>query len=362
MEARKFMKQHKDTEVDDRFGMLTVVAYAGRIKYSNNNNRKHWIYKCDCGQEKICNDSLLKKGAIKSCGCLKISKNKNRKRHIINFVQWCNKNIDKDIYQIWDYQNNIFKPDEIDCSDLEQNIYALCPIHGSYSKKLKRFFDNADCSTCIRVKNNENILAIKYPKIQDIWSDKNNFTPYDITYNSSKKIWLKCSNNRHNDYNQYIRNAIRSDCECPLCVKERKISKAQIFVNNYLNELGYDVLHEYDCNIIAINPKTGRLMPYDNEIAELKLIIEVNGVQHYQEKSSWNVLNAKQNNISLKESLTQQKYRDNFKKQYAIDNGYNFIEIPYWHIYNNSFKQLINAILSKNCSQALTVATTLSKS
>ena len=160
----------------------------------------------------------------------------------------------------------------------------------------------------------------------------------------------------HDDYYQYIKNAVRGNYECPNCVKKRKISKAQDFVNKYLKELGYNVLHEYDCNIIAKNPLTNHLLPYDNEIPELKLIIEVNGVQHYQEKSSWNVLNAKTNNISEKESLLQQKHRDKIKKDYAIKNGYKFIEIPYWKIYNDSFKQLIDDCIieiSPHCSDNL---------
>ena len=90
---------------------------------------------------------------------------------------------------------------------------------------------------------------------------------------------------------------------------------------------------------------TGRLMPYDNEIPELKIIIEVNGVQHYQEKSTWNVLNAKENNISVHESLLQQQYRDKIKKEYAISCGYAFIEIPYWNVYNDSFKKTINDVI-----------------
>lgn len=335
------MKQYKDIEIDDRFGLLTVIAYAGKIKYSNSINRKHWICKCECGQEKICNDSLLKNGTIKSCGCLKISSSKRCKRNICDFIQWCS---DKgiNIEKIWDFKNNIYEPKTIDCKNLEQDLHLLCPIHGSYSKKLKRFFDNINCPVCMKQNNIENTLAVKYPKIQSVWSGKNNFTPYDISYGFSQKVWLKCSKNIHDDYQQYIKNTIRGNYECPKCVKERKTSKAQDFVNDYLKELGYNVLHEYDCNIVATNPITNRLMPYDNEIPELKVIIEVNGVQHYQEKSSWNVLNAKTSNISVYESLLQQKYRDKIKREYAIKNGYCFIEIPYWRIYNDSFKHIID--------------------
>ena len=37
------MKKYKDIEIGDRFGNLTVIAYAGRIQYDQKNNRKHWI-------------------------------------------------------------------------------------------------------------------------------------------------------------------------------------------------------------------------------------------------------------------------------------------------------------------------------
>ena len=227
------MKKYKDIEVGDRFGLLTVISYYGKIKDSNNDNRKHWVCKCDCGQEKICNDSLLKNGSIKSCGCLKLSKSKLYKRNVSDFVQWCN-NKGINLEKIWDYKNNTCEPNKFDCKNLEQDIYLICHVHGNYSKKLKRFFDNVGCPVCMKQNNIENILAIKYPKIQSIWSDKNNFTPYDITYGSSKKIWLKCSKNIHDDYQQYIENTIRGNYECPKCVKERRISKAQNFVNDYL--------------------------------------------------------------------------------------------------------------------------------
>lgn len=341
MKVRKQMKKYKDIEIGDKFGNLTVIAYAGRIQYDKKNNRKHWICLCDCGQEKLCNDSLLKNGGIKSCGCLKISKEKNKKRYISNFVEWCNNNMDKNIYDIWNYEDNLYTPDTINCKDLEQTLHLFCPIHGNYSKKLKRFLDNPNCSFCMAF-DKDNILSDKLPKIVDIWSDKNGFSPNDIGFNSTVKVWLKCSKNKHEDYLQYIRNAVRSDCECPKCVKERRISKGEMFVSKYLSDLGYNVLHEYDCNIIAINPITKRTMPYDNEIPELKLIVEVHGLQHYQTNSTWNILNAKENNITPEESLIQQRFRDDIKRQYAIKCGYCFVEIPYWHIYDDSFKKIID--------------------
>ena len=53
-------------------------------------------------------------------------------------------------------------------------------------------------------------------------------------------------------------------------------------VKDYLNNsLHLETLHENECNLKPINPKTGYLLRYDNEVVDYKLIIEVHGIQHY---------------------------------------------------------------------------------
>lgn len=50
-----------------KFGKLTVI----KISHTDIHSRKHWLCKCDCGNEKIINGSKLKSGTTKSCGCLR---------------------------------------------------------------------------------------------------------------------------------------------------------------------------------------------------------------------------------------------------------------------------------------------------
>ena len=50
----------------ERFGRLTVIRQIGK-----RNNRVTWLCKCDCGNEKIVKGVDLKRGHVKSCGCLK---------------------------------------------------------------------------------------------------------------------------------------------------------------------------------------------------------------------------------------------------------------------------------------------------
>ena len=56
---------------------------------------------------------------------------------------------------------------------------------------------------------------------------------------------------------------------------------------------------------------------------------------------------AKRMNISNEESLEYRKWIDNYKKEFAINNGYNYLEIPYTFEKNNEYKNFIINKLKK---------------
>ena len=51
-----------------KFGSLTVIGDAGRVKWEGG-SRRLWLCKCDCGQEHTVRANDLKEGKTKSCGC-----------------------------------------------------------------------------------------------------------------------------------------------------------------------------------------------------------------------------------------------------------------------------------------------------
>ncbi len=55
-------------EVGNRYGKLTVAEYAGQ----NERNKRIWLCRCDCGEEKVIAENSLRTGNSKSCGCTKI--------------------------------------------------------------------------------------------------------------------------------------------------------------------------------------------------------------------------------------------------------------------------------------------------
>lgn len=59
------MPRYKDI-TGMRFGKLTAIEYVGKDAYNN----ALWKCKCDCGNETVTRGSALRKGEVKSCGCL----------------------------------------------------------------------------------------------------------------------------------------------------------------------------------------------------------------------------------------------------------------------------------------------------
>jgi ribosomal protein S27E len=63
----------KKSEIGNRYGKLIVVGespnrYHGYIR---------WYCKCDCGNEKEVDSRALRRGLVKSCGCLRRGRKKN---------------------------------------------------------------------------------------------------------------------------------------------------------------------------------------------------------------------------------------------------------------------------------------------
>lgn len=52
-----------------KFGKLTVISKAESDKYG----ATRWLCECDCGNKKIVRGNGLKRGYVKSCGCIRVS-------------------------------------------------------------------------------------------------------------------------------------------------------------------------------------------------------------------------------------------------------------------------------------------------
>ena len=62
-------------ETGNVYGRLTVLRTNGTL---NKNGRLMWVCKCSCGAEKEIEGRAMRRGRIKSCGCMKHQMMRNR--------------------------------------------------------------------------------------------------------------------------------------------------------------------------------------------------------------------------------------------------------------------------------------------
>jgi hypothetical protein len=270
-----------------------------------------------------------------------------------SFGQWCIDNIDKNFIDNFWSDKNIISPFEIAIHS-GKTIWIKCQnikYHEDYKSTPKTFTKGQRCSNCSKNGGKLHILdslGSINPKTLLIWSDKNEKSPFEYSPNSQKSVYWKCENEIHEDYNRAINSSNRHSFRCPRCVSERRESILQEKVRLFLTEeLCYKVNHEHNCELKCVNPKTNFLLPYDNEIIinkEIKLIIEVQGEQHYK-ICKFTKLTAKKNNTTPQEELEYQQWKDQFKMDYAISKGYYYLAIPYWT--DNKQEEWKNLIMNK---------------
>jgi len=276
-----------------------------------------------------------------------------------SFAQWGIDNICVDFLEkYWDYDKNTVDPWDIEKSSIN-NIYIKCQereYHNNYLVSCANFTSkNSRCPYCINHKlHTLDSLGTIYPNVLSIWSNKNVKSVYEYSPSSGESVYWKCLEGKHDDYKRSIHSSNGLNFRCPECVRERRESFLQEKTRLYLEKLGNNLLHENKCTIIPINPKTKHDLPFDNEVVELKLIIEVMGSQHYI-TSSWVNKTADRYNTTPEYQLHYQKLKDRYKRMYAKSKGYHYLEIPYWtDDKDETWKKLINDKISEISNQLKT--------
>src|SRR5688500_9592096 len=69
----------------DRYNKLTLIA----LSHNDKHGRQIWTVKCDCGTVRLAEASRVKRGVLKSCGCLEVENRKKLNNSFKNKVdQW----------------------------------------------------------------------------------------------------------------------------------------------------------------------------------------------------------------------------------------------------------------------------------
>lgn len=345
-------KTHEEFEYDIQNKFNNNIVVIG--KYVNQKTKIEFYCK-KCGNTWFTSPMSILKTTVGCPECAnKIISQKNTARG--NHIGGRFIDLFPDLAKRFDYEKNI----GVNIQDLSAHsgkyIWWKCDVCGhSWQSKVATVTNGkGNCPKCYRKNAVNNIIASRlnkngslanhYPELLEEWDYEKNtgLDPNNILVNSNKKVWWKCKKCGH-EWQATV--AHRTEGKgCPYCYRFEK-SNLQKKVQDYIeNKYAYNCMYEYDCSLKCRNPKTNHLLPYDNELIiadNTRIIIECHGEQHYKICGLTN-LAAKKYNTTPEEALKYVQWKDEYKKQYALSQGYYYLAIPYWTEQDESYKTLID--------------------
>lgn len=259
--------------------------------------------------------------------CLPAKFHKINPYTIQNIKLWCNLN-NKPFKLLGEYYKG-----------MREKIKWQCLKDGCgeiFNTTLDDILHDTGCPYCAGIRVGlSNCLATKRPDLILEWHPTKNgeLTPYDVMCGSTGiDIWWKCKEGH--EWKIYPNG--RAHSGCPICNE----SKGEKCISKYLNLYSYNYEPQKTfLNLIGINDG---LLSYDFYLPKYNLLIEYQGEFHDNDGGN--------GNYYVKKNFERQKEHDLRKKNHALQNGYNFLEIWYWD-FNN-----IETILENYFQQADKIA------
>jgi very-short-patch-repair endonuclease len=283
----------------------------------NNINAGNWCSYCCYPPQKLC-----KNNECKSCFEKSFASHKKSKFWSINNIDINNKNINP---------RYIFK------KTTNKYLFNCNKCNHEFLRPLNNIDDDKEhCSYCCipsRLLCNDNDCKFCFEKSfashekNKYWSNKNELKPRNVLKFSNNKYYFDC-NNCNNNFNTSLSN-ISQGKWCPYCV-----NKTEQKLYDKLKLIYPELIQQYKVEWC----KNINYLPFDFCIEEYKIIIELDGLQHFEQVSNWN-------------SPEDNQQRDKFKMKCANDNNYSIIRILQEDVfydtfdYINEIKQAIQKII-----------------
>jgi very-short-patch-repair endonuclease len=195
-------------------------------------------------------------------------------------------------YSLTNYKNN------------QTKVIIICKIHGSFDQKPNNHLQGNGCPNCKSDK-----IAIKRKKPIEQFIEEanekhgNKYDYFKVIYkNAFTNITICCK--EHGEFLQTPKHHLRGQ-GCPFCV-----NKTEAKLYEKLQPLYPTLITQFKQEWC----KKQKQLPFDFCIPEYKIIIELDGPQHFQQISNWS-------------SPEEQFENDKYKEQCANDNGYSVIRL-----------------------------------
>jgi very-short-patch-repair endonuclease len=210
----------------------------------------------------------------------------------------------------YDYSKTVY-------NTIDTKIIIICKIHGEFEQTPYAHIIGQGCFTCGRISCGEKLMSSAEEFIEKsniIHGDKYDYSKVEYKGNKQKVIIL-CK--IHGEFLQ-IPNSHLSGQGCPCC-----INKTEGKILEKLTQIYPTIIRQFKqewCKKI-------KNLPFDFCIQEYKIIIELDGPQHFQQISNWS-------------SAEEQFENDKYKEKCANDNGYSVIRILQEDVFYDTYDWL----------------------
>ena len=242
---------------------------------------------------------------LKGSGCFTCYKesmfNFNKNNFIDTFVEKCKKiHINEKNEPLYDYSN-------INIIDEKTPIEIKCYKHGIYFQTPYLHLKGHGCQKCGYETSDitkEKRKQMFIERAKQLYGDLYDYT--NVVYNGSNiKVEIKCSH--HGSFYKTPDNHIHKNYPqgCPFCINKTETKlyeKIQLLYSTIMPQFKQEWC------------KKQKQLPFDFCIPEYKIIIELDGPQHFQQISNWS-------------SPEEQYENDKYKEKCANDNGYSVIRL-----------------------------------
>ncbi len=190
-------------------------------------------------------------------------------------------------------------------------VQIICQIHGIFDQKAQSHLKGHGCSECYfnsKVKTQEEFIK----QANEVHENRYDYSETIYT-GSGDKVYIICKT--HGKFHQVAGDHLRKN-GCSSCV-----NKTEGLVNTFLLSLLIDFkIHpQYEwCKKI-------NKLPFDFVIKSCKLIIEIDGDQHFKDIPQW---------YSTKQKVLE---TDIYKTKLALKNGYSVLRLIQTEIWDNKY-------------------------
>ena len=230
--------------------------------------------------------------------------------------------------------------DKYDYSDVEYinsqtKVIITCKEHGQFEQVPSSHLQGCGCKMCgilLTIEKQTCSIQEFINKAKEIHGDKYDYS--NVIYKgANEKVTIICK--KHGDFSQTPSKHINAKQGCSLCINKTE------------SKLYEKLLVIYPTLTIQFKKDWCKRLfhlPYDFCIPECKIIIELDGEQHFKQVANWS-------------SPEEQFENDKFKEKCANQNGYSIIRLLQEDVFYDTYdwvKELCDAIEEVKSSEGIT--------